>query len=120
MPELNKFAHLRNVKIYITINTIIYDDELEEVYTLIDKLINLNIDAIIVQDLTLIRYISNKYGVNKVHASTQVGVDNYYSAKIIKELGASRIVLARETPIDNIKEIKDKLDIELEVFIHGA
>ena len=120
MPDLIKFAHLRNVKIYITINTIIYDDELEEVYTLIDKLMSLNIDAIIVQDLTLIKYISDKYGTNKVHASTQVGVDNFYSAKVMKEFGASRIVLARETPIEVIKEIKDKLDIELEVFIHGA
>ncbi len=120
LKELVNFAHLRNIKIYVTINTIIYDNELEDCYKTIDELANINVDAIIVQDLAILHYITSHYSSIDAHISTQFGIDDVDGAIIAKELGASRIVLARETSLDTIKEIKDKVSIELETFIHGA
>lgn len=120
LKELVKFAHLRNVKIFITINTIIYDDELDEVYKSIDELANMGVDAIIIQDLAVNNYIVNHYSSLASHASTQMGVDDLDAANLLKNLGFKRIVFARETPIKRIKEIKNKLNIEVEAFIHGA
>lgn len=120
LEELIKYAHLRKVKINVTINTIIYDDELEEVFATIDQLARMNVDAIIVQDLAVLHYITSRYQSLKAHASTQMGIDDIYGAKFIKDLNASRIVFARETPFNVIKDIKEKLQIEVEAFIHGA
>lgn len=120
LGELVAYAHLRNVKVFVTINTIIYDFELEEVYKTIDKLAELKVDAIIVQDLAVLNYIANNYESLEAHASTQMGIDDIEAASLVKELGAKRIVFARETPLERIKEIKEKLNIEVEAFIHGA
>lgn len=120
LKELVRFAHLRNVKIYVTMNTILYDEELDEAFKIIDELARINVDAIIVQDLALLYYIANKYNSLKAHASTQMGIDDIYGAKFLKNIGATRIVFARETPLDVLKDIKNKLDVEIEVFIHGA
>lgn len=120
LKELVKFAHLRNVKIYVTMNTILYDEELIEAFKIIDELALINVDAIIVQDLALLNYITSKYNSLKAHASTQMGIDDIYGAKFLKNIGVSRIVFARETPLDVLKDIKNKLDVEIEVFIHGA
>ena len=120
LKELVKFAHLRNVKIYVTMNTILYDEELIEAFKIIDELALINVDAIIVQDLALLNYITSKYNSLKAHASTQMGIDNLYGAKFLKNIGVSRIVFARETPLDVLKDIKNNLDVEIEVFIHGA
>lgn len=120
LKELVKFAHLRNVKIYVTMNTILYDEELIEAFKIIDELARISVDAIIVQDLALLYYIANKYNSLKAHASTQMGIDDIYGAKFLKNIGATRIVFARETPLDVLKDIKNNLDVEIEVFIHGA
>lgn len=120
LKELLDFAHLRNVKIFVTINTIIFDDELNDVYDTIDKLANMGVDAIIIQDLAVFNYIVNKYESLHPHASTQMGVDDLQAASLLKDIGFKRIVFARETPIEKIKEIKDELNIEVETFIHGA
>lgn len=120
LKELVKFAHLRNVKIYVTMNTILYDEELIEAFKIIDELALINVDAIIVQDLALLNYITSKYNSLKAHASTQMGIDDLYGAKFLKNIGVSRIVFARETPLDVLKDIKNNLDVEIEVFIHGA
>lgn len=120
LKELVKFAHLRNVKIYVTMNTILYDEELIEAFKIIDELALINVDAIIVQDLALLNYITSKYNSLKAHASTQMGIDDIYGAKFLKNIGVSRIVFARETPLDVLKDIKNNLDVEIEVFIHGA
>lgn len=120
LKELVKFAHLRNVKIYVTMNTILYDEELIEAFKIIDELDRINVDAIIVQDLALLYYIANKYNSLKAHASTQMGIDDIYGAKFLKNIGVSRIVFARETPLNVLKDIKNNLDVEIEVFIHGA
>ena len=120
LKDLVSYAHLRNVKVYVTMNTILYDEELSEAYKMVDELAKIYVDAIIVQDLALLFYINNNYSSIKAHVSTQMGIDDYYGAKLLKDLGASRIVVARETPLKVLKDIKNNLDIELETFIHGA
>ena len=120
LKDLVSYAHLRNVKVYVTMNTILYDEELSEAYKMVDELAKIYVDAIIVQDLALLFYINNNYSSIKAHVSTQMGIDDYYGVKLLKDLGASRIVVARETPLKVLKDIKNNLDIELETFIHGA
>ena len=120
LSEHVNYAHLRNVKVFVTINTIVYDDELEEAYKTIDRLAEIGVDAIIVQDLAIFNYIVSNYDSIKAHASTQMGIDDVEGAKLIKELGGTRIVLARETPLDTIKKIKEETGMEVEAFIHGA
>ena len=119
LKEHVEYAHLRNVKVFVTINTIIYDDELDEAYKTIDRLAEIGVDAIIVQDLAIFNYIVSHYDAIKAHASTQMGIDDVEGAKFIKELGGTRIVLARETPLETIKKIKGETGMEVEAFIHG-
>jgi len=120
LKKLVEYAHLREVKIFVTINTIIYDDELKEAFKTIDTLAEYGVDGIIVQDLAILHYISSNYESIHAHASTQMGIDDIEGAKLVKSLGVKRIVFARETEVTKIKEIKDALDIEVEAFIHGA
>jgi len=120
LKEYIDFAHLRNVKIFVTVNTVVLDKELNDVFSTLDELAKLGVDAIIVQDLAVLNYITNHYKSLKAHASTQMGVDDLDAAIFLKDLGVERIVFARETPIEKIKEIKEKLNIEVEAFIHGA
>ena len=120
LKEYVDYAHLRNIKINVTMNTILFDEELSEAFKSVDKLASIGVDAIIVQDLTLLSYITNNYKSIEAHASTQVGIDDVYASRFFKDLGVKRIVFARETPLSRIKEIKDNLDIEVETFIHGA
>lgn len=120
LKDLVTYAHLRNVKIYVTINTIIYDHELPEVYKTIDELASIYVDGIIAQDLAVINYITNTYKSIYAHASTQLGIDDVYGAELCKEMNVNRVVFARETKLEAMKDIKDKLGIEVEAFIHGA
>lgn len=120
LKEHIDYAHLRNVKVFVTINTIIFEDELDEAYRTIDKLAEIGVDAVIVQDLAIFNYIVSHYNSIKAHASTQMGIDDVDGAKLIKELGGTRIVLARETPLETIKKIKEETEMEVEAFIHGA
>ena len=112
LTTLVPFAHLRNVKIYVTINTIIYDDELEDCFETIDQLANIGVDAIIVQDLAILTYISNKYKSLKAHVSTQVGIDDIDGTRLVLKLGATRVVYAREVSIDTLKNITKDTTID--------
>ena len=114
-----KFAKLRNVKVYITVNTLVYNDEIDKVISLIKNLTDMGADAIIVQDLGIIDIVRNNLNI-PMHASTQMSCNNTYSVKLLEKLGIERIVLARETSIENIKEIRKNTNIDLETFIHGA
>ena len=114
-----KFAKLRNVKVYITVNTFVYNDEIDKVISLIKNLTDMGADAIIVQDLGIIDIVRNNLNI-PMHASTQMSCNNTYSVKLLEKLGIERIVLARETSIENIKEIRKNTNIDLETFIHGA
>lgn len=120
LKDLVSFAHLRSVKIYVTMNTIAYDYELDEIYKTIDELAKIHIDALIIQDLAILNYVTNNYESLEAHASTQMGIDDLDGATLLKELSVKRIVFARETPVSTMKEVKEKLNIEIEAFIHGA
>lgn len=114
-----KFAKLRNVKVYITVNTLVYNDEIDKAILLIKNIYNMGADAIIVQDLGIIDIVRNNLNI-PMHASTQMSCNNTYSVKLLEKLGIERVVLAREISIENIKEIRKNTNIELETFIHGA
>ena len=113
-----KFCHLYGVKIYVTINTIIFDNEVDEFLEYAKFLYENNVDAVIVQDIGMIKLLREKLPHLEIHASTQVHNTNSYTTKFLKELGVKRVVLARELSLDEVKEID--CNIEKEVFIHGA
>ena len=117
---ITNYAHLRCVKVFCAMNTIIFDDELEEAYKAIDFLAKIKVDAIIVQDLALLNYLTNNYEGIDCHISTQGGIDDLEGIKLAEKLGAKRVVLAREVNIEKIKEFKNQTKMELEAFIHGA
>ena len=116
--EAAHFVHLHGKKIYITLNTLIFEEEFEEVKAYIDFLYQY-VDALIVQDFGVVHYVRLNYPDFPVHLSTQTSIHNKNDILFLKSLGISRIVLAREVPIEDIKEF-NKLGIELEIFIHGA
>lgn len=114
------YAHVRNVKVYVTVNTLYKDSEFVELMKYIDFLYDIQVDALIIQDLGLFHLVKKRYNDFEIHMSTQASVMNKYSADYFKNQGASRVVLARENTIDEIREIAEYTDIELEVFVHGA
>lgn len=114
------YAHLYGVKVYVTINTIIYDNEVERFLDYVRFLHKNNVDAVIIQDIGMFDLLRKKFPNLELHASTQMNIHNYDGALLAKKLGFKRVVMARETPIDVIKKIKEEIDIEIEVFIHGA
>lgn len=114
------YAHLYGVKVYVTINTIIYDSEVERFLDYVRFLHKNNVDAVIIQDIGMFDLLRKKFPNLELHASTQMNIHNYDGALLAKKLGFKRVVMARETPIDVIKKIKEEIDIEIEVFIHGA
>lgn len=120
LKEAVTYAHLRNVKIYVTVNTILFEEELPLVYQMIDFLNESYVDGIIVQDLAVFTYIVQKYPDLEVHCSTQMGIDDLEGTLLFKELGAKRVVLSREVPIEEVKKIRKVTKIPLEIFIHGA
>ena len=120
IKEITKFAHLRNKKIYVTVNTIIFEDEFDEVLKFLDFLYLADVDGVIVEDLGLASLIKDRYPSLELHASTQMNIHTVNDAKVLKDLGFKRVVVSREAPIEVIKEIIEKVKIEVEVFIHGA
>ncbi len=118
--EAINYAHLYGVKIYVTVNTLIYENEVESFMEYIDFLHKNNVDAVIIQDIGMLDLIRKTYPNLEIHASTQMHIHNVEGALLMKKLGVKRIVLARETPYDLIKEIKEKVDIEIEIFVYGA
>ena len=115
-----KYAHLYGVKVYVTINTIIYEREVDYFLEYVDFLYKNNVDALIVQDIGMMDLIRKTYPLLELHASTQMHIHNLEGVKLLESLGIKRVVLARETDIDTIKHIKENTNIELEVFVHGA
>jgi putative protease len=118
LPEIVTFCKSKNVKTYLTINTIVYENEIDQVYELIAKAKSAGIDMIICWDLSVIE-LCNKLNM-PFAVSTQASVSNSVSAEMYKKLGAKRIVLARECLLEDVKKIKSKVNIEVEAFIHGA
>ena len=111
-------AHLFGVKIYVAMNTLIKNSELSDFVNSAVKVHNLGADALIIQDIYLGAYLKKQYPQMCLHLSTQAGICNEYGARYAKELGFSRVILARETKIADVKKIAEI--IETEVFVQGA
>ena len=117
--QLCSYAHPFGVKIYVTLNTIVYDNELDEVHHLIDQLAEIGVDAVLVQDMGLLQFMQDK--PFEIHASTQTDNRTVEKVRWLQQIGFSRAVLARELSAEEIAEIHSEVpDIELEVFVHGA
>ncbi len=114
------FAHLRNVAVHVTVNTLSDNSELHELADYLVYLYSIGVDAIIVQDLGTARIAGNIVPELPLHASTQMSINNLDSVKMLENLNFSRVVLARETSIEDIKYICRNSSIEIETFIHGA
>ena len=114
------YAHLRGSRIFLTLNTIMTNREIELLYPTLKDLYNYGLDAIIVQDLGYAEYLHKNFPSIEIHGSTQMTVANYYEINYLKELGFKRIVLPRELSFEEIKEIRKNTDMELEVFVSGS
>ena len=119
LTEIIKYAHLYNVKVFITVNTMIYENELDEALKYIEFLYKNNVDALIMQDLGLISLTRKYYPNLEIHASTQCHNHNKSGLQLWKDLGLKRVVLDRELSKEEIKDL-NKIDIEKEIFIYGA
>ena len=113
-----KLGKIYGVKIYVTMNTLVKDNEVEDFLNEVEFLYNLGVDAILMQDFGMISLCLEKYPNLTIHASTQVNSSSYETIKLLYEMGIKRVVLPREMSIDEIRQID--IPIELEVFIHGA
>ena len=118
--EAIKYAKLRSVKTNLTLNILLHNNELKEVLTLVKKVYEAGIDAIIVQDLGLAKEIINNFPDIEVHASTQMTTYNEEGVKELEKLGVKRVVLARELAINEIENICKNTKADIEIFIHGA
>lgn len=114
------YAHLYGVKVYITVNTIVYEKEVDLFLNYIDFLHRNNVDAIIIQDLGMFDLVRKVYPNLELHASTQMHIHNLNGVLNLQKWGAKRVVMARETSYETLKEIKKDASVELEVFVHGA
>ncbi|MHB9336372.1 peptidase U32 family protein [Fusobacterium polymorphum] len=114
------YAHLRGSRIFLTLNTIMTNREIELLYPTLKDLYNYGLDAIIVQDLGYAEYLHKNFPSIEIHGSTQMTVANYHEINYLKELGFKRIVLPRELSFEEIKEIRKNTDMELEVFVSGS
>ena len=118
IKEAIKYAHLYGVKVYVTINTVIYEGEIESFIEYVKFLYENHVDAVIMQDLGMIKLVLAKFPDLEVHASTQMHNHNEESIKYLKSIGVKRVVLARELSLDEVKNIN--VDIEKEIFVYGA
>lgn len=118
--EAINYSHIYGAKVYITLNTLVSDEEITSVYDFVKFLYEAGADALIIQDLGILKMVKECFPDFEVHASTQMTIHNKDGAKVSKKLGFSRVVLSRELSFDEIKHISESTDIELEVFVHGA
>lgn len=114
-----RFAHALGKKVYLTLNIVFHNEDIDGVYDYIKEVVNCGIDAFIVSDLFLVNYIKSNFPV-EVHLSTQDSISNYESVEFLKREKVDRIVLAREVNRLDIKEIIEKTNMDIEIFIHGA
>ncbi len=120
MKDAVEFAHQRGVKVYVTVNILAHNNDLKELDQYIKELNKINIDAVIVADPGVFSQVRKIAPELEIHISTQANNTNYASVNFWGEQGAKRVILARELGLKEIKEIRKKTDLELEVFVHGA
>lgn len=115
-----RYAHLFRKKVYLTVNTLMKDQELTELYDYLSPFYKAGLDAVIVQDLGVFLFIKQYFPDMELHVSTQMTVTGAYGMALLKELGASRVVPARELSLKEIIHMKEETGLEIETFIHGA
>lgn len=116
-----EYAHKRGVKVYITLNAFARNEDFKGIKNFIEEVKPLKPDAFIVSDLGVLKTVKERAPEIELHVSTQANTTNYRAVELYRELGVSRVVLARELSIKEIKEIKEKVpEVELEIFVHGA
>ncbi len=120
LKEIIELCHLYGVKVNLAFNVLIFEDEVSEVVKLLKVVLPLNPDAIIVQDLGLLKIIRTLSPTQNIHASTQMTVTNFEAMELLSDLKIKRFVLGREVSLSEMKLIREKTDRELEVFVHGA
>jgi len=120
ISEYIKKAHFYGMRVYVTINTILQNNEFNELISLVKTAVLAKADAFLVQDLGVVKVLKEAFPGIVLHASTQMGVHNLYGAKVAEKLGIKRVVLSRETKIEDIIEIKKNTSLEIEYFIQGA
>ncbi len=114
------YCHAHCVKVYITMNTLIFDDEMSVALSQVKKVISFGADAVILQDLGFASLVQKLSSQIERHASTQMSVQTASGVKLLKDLGYKRVVLPRECSKKEIADIKNAVDIEIEIFVHGA
>ena len=120
LREAVEFAHMFDVKVNLTVNILFSDEEIQSALDLVVDAYNMGVDSFIIQDVGLASLIHKHYPQIEMHASTQLGIHNLEGVKEIEKLGFKRVVLSRETPLAEIKRIRDNSDIEIEYFCQGA
>lgn len=120
LEEALLFAHERGKKVYVTVNIVFHDEDTTGLKEYLQKLADIHVDAVIVSDITVMKLIKDENIPLEIHVSTQASILNPYAALFYKNLGATRVVLAREASKEDIKEIKLMTNLDLECFIHGA
>ena len=120
LPEVMSLLHRRGVRGYVTLNTLVFPRELAELEAAIRELVAAGVDAVIVQDLGLVRLIRAITSELEIHASTQMSITSAAGIALARELGCSRVILARELALPEINRIREAIDFPVEVFVHGA
>lgn len=116
-----EYAHLHGRKVYLTVNTLLKEKELQEkLYDYLLPYYKHGLDAVIVQDVGVLQYIKEQFPNLPIHASTQMTITNVLGAKFLQEMGAERVVTARELQLEEIRQISDQTEVEIESFVHGA
>ena len=114
------YCHIHGVRLYVTVNTLLLESELSDAVNFAIELYRVGVDALIVADLGLVRILRRELPDMELHASTQMSVHNSLGADMAHSLGLCRVVLARETSGEDIRQITEKCKPEIEVFVHGA
>lgn len=120
LKQCVEYAHFFGVKVYLTVNTIIKDEEIDELIKTLKIAVDSKVDAFIIQDLAVYYLLKNYFSNAVLHASTQMGIHNLDGALQLEKLGFKRVVLSRETTLEDIREIHEKTNLEIEYFIQGA
>lgn len=118
--EAVSYAHLFGVKVYLTVNTLVKEREFDRLVSFIEPFYEQGLDGVIVQDLGVLLQLKESFPGLELHASTQMGIAGSYGAKLLKDFGVCRVVPARELSLEEICDMKQRVGIDIESFIHGA
>ena len=118
--EAIDYVHLHGRRLYMTVNTLFKESELKELAEYMAPYYNQGLDGVIVQDLGALRIMKENFPGLELHASTQMTITSVYGARMLKDFGCSRVVTSREMSLDEIRRVREEVDVEIESFVHGA